>query len=117
MAWRIPLLLLLSLLAAWYAFRGLVHLAFLFTAHPVATFLFAPALLPFAALPAGCLLGCARLIPAIWSNTATGGGRRVALTAGAPPVALVLAQFIDLVQMNLIRMMGIALPRLPLDPY
>jgi len=53
--WRVPLFFVLGILATWFAFRGLVHLAFIFDSHPIGTFIFAPALLPFAALPALCL--------------------------------------------------------------
>jgi hypothetical protein len=115
--WRLPLLLLLVALGLWFGFRGLVHLAFLFDAHPVGTFLFAPALLPFAASPALCFLLYARLLPAYWRTRGASSGRRLLAAAGGPVAACFSAQMLDLVQINLIRLMGIPLPRLPFDPY
>jgi hypothetical protein len=115
--WRLPLFLLLTALAAWFAFRGLVHLAFLFEAHPIGTFIFAPALLPFAALPAVCFVLVMRFLPRIWLDRALSVGRKVLAVAGGPLAALFVAQLIDLVHINMIKLMGIQLPRLPLDPY
>lgn len=114
--WRLPLLAILAMLLAWFAFRGLVHLSFLFVAHPAGTFLFAPALLPFAFLPAICFLLGIRLIPRVWRPGAYSSGQRVAFTGLGPLVAFVAAQTLDLVQINLVRLMGIRLPRLPFDP-
>ena len=115
--WRLPLLLVLAALSLWFAFRGLVHLAFLFDAHPIGTFIFAPALLPFAALPALCFLGVIRVLPRIWRDRTLSSGRKSLAIAGGPLAALLAAQVIDLVQTNMIKLMGIRLPRLPLDPY
>jgi hypothetical protein len=44
-------------------------------------------------------------------------GRKVLTIVGGLLAALLAAQLIDLVQTNLIKLMGISLPRLPLDPY
>src|SRR5205809_6742967 len=66
--WRAPLFLVLVVLGLWFAFLGLVHLAFIFDKHPLATFIFAPALLPFAALPALCFLYCLRGLAWVWRN-------------------------------------------------
>jgi hypothetical protein len=115
--WRVPLLLVMVALTAWFAFRGLVHLAFLFVEHPIGTFLFAPALLPFAALPAICFLVVIRVLPRVWLDPSIGAGRKALAVAGGPLAALLVAQFLDLVQINALKLMGIALPRLPLDPY
>lgn len=113
--WRWPLVLVLAIAGAWYIFRGLVHLAFLFDANPVGTFLFAPALMPFAGLPAFCMWAYFAIVPAIWPSRST--TTRVALAAGGPLLTWTVAQFLDLLQINLIRLLGIPLPRLPLDPY
>lgn len=115
--WRLPLLFALSLLCAWFAFRGLVHLAFLFDARPILTFLFAPVLLPFAALPAFCFWFYIRALPGFWRQRALPDFRRALALAGGSVGALLLALIADLVQINLIRLMGVRLPRLPLDPY
>ena len=115
--WRVPLLVLLCAGTVMYGFRGLVHLAFCFDHYPFGTFLLAPALLPFAALPALCFYVCIRWLPHLWRQYATGGGRRALLAAGTPIGALLLAQLVDLVQVNLLLLTGVHLPRLPLDPY
>jgi hypothetical protein len=113
--WRLPLLIVLFILMVVFAFHGLVHLAFLFTAHPIGTFLFAPALLPFAFLPAGCFLFGIRFMPRVWRRGAYSPGQRVAFTGLGPLVAFVVALVINQVQFNLVRLMGIPLPRLPFD--
>ena len=115
--WRVPLFLVLVVLGLWFAFRGLVHLAFIFDAHPVGTFIFAPALLPFAALPALCFLFSIRTLAWSWNSDDLSPGQRNLVTGGAPLAALLAAEVIDLVQINLIKFMGVSLPRLPLDPY
>ena len=115
--WRVPLFLVLVVLGLWFAFRGLVHLAFLFDAHPVGTFVFAPALLPFAALPAFCFLFSIRTLARTWNSDDLSSGQRNLVTGGAPLAALLVAEMVDLIQINLIRMIGVHLPRLPLDPY
>jgi hypothetical protein len=115
--WRFPLLVALALLSLLYAFRGLVHLAFLFEAHPIGTFLFAPALLPFAAFPAICFLLVIRVLPGVWRDRSLSPGRKSLAVAGGPLAAHLAAWVLDLVQINMIKLMGIALPRLPLDPY
>src|SRR5262245_27305128 len=66
--WRGPLLLVLAILGAWFAFRGLVHVAFLFDRHPVATFLLAFLVLPLAALPALCFLAVVTYVPRLWRS-------------------------------------------------
>jgi hypothetical protein len=113
--WRVPLLVVLVILLVVFAFHGLVHLAFLFTAHPIGTFLFAPALLPFAFLPAGCFLFGIRWMPRVWRRGAYSSGQRIAITGLGPLVAFVVALVINQVQFNLVRLMGIPLPRLPFD--
>ena len=117
MLWRVPLFLALLAGGLWFAFLGLVHLAFVFVTNELLTFIFAPALLPFAALPAICFLLCVRAIAWIWRNDAYTPGQKQLAAGGGPILAYVLAQTLDLIQVNLIRMMGIALPRLPLDPF
>src|SRR5689334_9859788 len=116
LVWRVPLFLVLIVLCAWFGFRGLVHLAFIFDANPLLTFVFAPALLPFAALPALCFIFCLRGMAWVWRNPDLSPGKKNLASGGAPLVALFLAQVLDLVQINLIRLMGIHLPRLPFDP-
>lgn len=115
--WRVPLFLLLIALLAWFAFLGLVHLAFIFDRHPFATFLFAPALLPFAALPALCFLYCLRGMVWVWRHPDVTPGQRNLAAGGGPIVAFLLAEFLNLLQVNLIHWIGIALPRLPFDPF
>jgi hypothetical protein len=114
--WRVPLLLVLSALTVWFALRALVHLAFLFDRHPVSTFLLAPLLMPFAAIPALCFLLLIRTVPRLWRRGNLSPGQRGLLVAGGPLVALVLAVMVDLLHINLLRLAGIPLPRLPLDP-
>jgi hypothetical protein len=104
-------------LAGWYGFRGLVHMAFLFVEQPLLSFVFAFALLPFAAVPALCFLGVVRYAPRYWRAGGASAGRLALMTAGAVVVALIVAVMVDLLHINLLRLMGIALPRLPLDPY
>ncbi|MBI3973838.1 MAG: hypothetical protein HY332_21380 [Chloroflexi bacterium] len=115
--WRVPLLLAAGALAAWFALRGLVHLAFLFDVHPLSTFVFAPVLLPFAALPALGFLLYVRALPRLWRAWADHPTRRLVVAVGGLPALLLVAQFIDLVHINLLKYMGVPLPRLPLDPY
>ncbi|HEX2036447.1 MAG TPA: hypothetical protein VHS99_19865 [Chloroflexota bacterium] len=113
--WRLPVLLLLVALGAWFAFRALVHMAFLFDSQPFVTFLLAPLLMPFAALPAACFYVLIRFLPRLWRRLSP--GQRVLIVVGAPCVALVAAVMVDLLHINLLRMAGIRLPRLPFDPY
>ncbi len=115
--WRVPLFLVLVVMGLWFAFRGLVHLAFIFDAHPIGTFIFAPALLPFAALPALSFLFSIRTLAWSWNSDDLSPGQRSLVTGGAPVAALLVAEVVDLIQINLIRLMGVHLPRLPLDPY
>jgi hypothetical protein len=116
--WRVPLLLALAALFALYVFRGLVHLAFLFDANQLVTFIFAPILLPLAALPAGCFYFAARRLPSIWRNPAVAGvGRRALEALLALPLSLLAALFIDLVEVVAVLRLGIRLPRLPLDLF
>ena len=115
--WRVPLFLVLVVAGLWFAFRGLVHLAFIFDAHPVGTFIFAPALLPFAALPALSFLFSIRTLAWSWNSHDLSPGQRSLVTGGAPVAALLVAEVIDLIQINMIKFMGVHLPRLPLDPY
>jgi hypothetical protein len=115
--WRLPLIVVAAVLAAWYAFRGLVHLAFLFDAYPVVTFLVAPVALPFGAAPALCFVAVIVGLPALWRRQRWSRERLALVTLASPFVALIAAQMLDLIQINIIRMIGIPLPRLPLDPY
>ncbi len=115
--WRVPLFFVLVVMGVWFAFRGLVHLAFIFDAHPIGTFIFAPALLPFAALPALSFLFSIRTLAWSWNSDDLSPGQRSLVTGGAPLAALLVAEIVDLIQINLIRLMGVHLPRLPLDPY
>jgi len=115
--WRAPLFLLLVVVGVWFAFLGLVHLAFIFDRHPVATFIFAPALLPFAALPALCFLYCLRGLAWVWRNPNLSPGQKNLAAGGAPLAALLLAEVLDVLQINLIHLIGVHLPRLPFDPF
>jgi hypothetical protein len=116
--WRIPLFLLLAAFFALYIFRGLVHMAFLFDANQLITFIFAPILLPLAALPAGCFYFVARRLPRIWRNPAFASvGRRTLEAVASLPVALLAAVFIDLIEVIAVLRLGIRLPRLPLDLF
>jgi hypothetical protein len=115
--WRGPVLLLLLVLTAWFTFRALVHMAFLFDKHPFGTFLFAPVLLPFGALPPACFVAVISYVPRLWRSGTLSAGQCALLFIAGPVVALVLAVMLDLVHINLLRMAGIPLPRLPLDPY
>ena len=115
--WRFPLLLLLGLLTAWFGFRALVHLSFTFLQYPIGTFLLAPVLMPFAALPPGCFLALIVYVPRLWrAGTLSGVQKTLLLTAG-PVIALFLAIMLDLLHINLMRLSGVPVPRLPFDPY
>jgi hypothetical protein len=115
--WRAPILLLLSGLGLWYAFRGLVHLAFFAVLHLQLSFLLAPLLLPFAAIPAACFYFLIQRLPRVWRSDSQSLRRLILTTLGWLVAGFLLAQVVDLVQIDLMRLMGIALPRLPLDPY
>ncbi|MGH2355854.1 MAG: hypothetical protein ACRDJN_29950 [Chloroflexota bacterium] len=115
--WRLPLLLILGVLTIWYGFRGLAHLAFLFDRYPFITFLFAFALLPFAAAPAYCFYALIQYVPRLQRAGMLPAGRLALVAVGGPVVAFILAVMIDLVQMNLLRIMDVPPPRLPFDPY
>jgi hypothetical protein len=117
LVWRVPLFLLLGALGMWFVFLGLVHVAFIFDRHPFATFIFAPALLPFAALPALCFLFCLRGVAWAWRNPDFSPGQKNLAAGGGPLVAFLLAELLDAIQVNMIHFIGIHLPRLPLDPY
>jgi hypothetical protein len=114
--WRLPVLLLCVLLIAWFGFSGLAHLPFLFVENQLLTFIFAPALLPFAAAPALCFVAVLRLLPALWRRGTLTAGQRLLVAGGAPLLALMVAQFLDLLQINLLKMVGIAPPCLPFAP-
>jgi hypothetical protein len=115
--WRFPVLLVLGLCTAWFGFRALVHLSFTFLQYPIWTFLLAPLLMPFAALPPGCFLALIVYVPRLWrAGTLSRGQKALLLTAG-PLVALFLAIMLDLLHINLMRLSGVPVARLPLDPY
>jgi hypothetical protein len=115
--WRVPELLLLTVLAVWFGFRALVHMAFLFDRYPFGTFLLAPVLMPFAALPAGCFVALIQFVPRLWRSGSLTTGWYVFLVVCGPVIALLLAVMIDLLHINLLRLSSVPLPRLPLDPY
>jgi hypothetical protein len=117
LAWRVPMLLLLVVPAAWFGFRALVHMSFLFITHPLGTFLLAPILMPFGALPAGCFIALIVYVPRLWRSGELSGGQRALLLTAGPLAAFFLAVMIDLLHINLLRLSGVPLPRLPLDPY
>ena len=115
--WRLPLLVVLGLLTVWFGFRALVHLSFTFLQYPIWTFLLAPLLMPFAALPPGCFLALIVYVPRLWrAGTLSRGQKALLLTAG-PLVALFLAIMLDLLHINLMRLSGVPVVRLPFDPY
>jgi hypothetical protein len=114
--WRYPVFLVVGALLAWYLFRALVHMAFLFVIHPFATFLLAFLLLPFAVLPAYAFLFYLQRVPRVWQAGPT-QGRRLLWTAGGIPAAFVTAVMLDLIHIDLLRLLSIRLPRLPLDPF
>ena len=113
--WRLPVLPVVTAVGVWYAFLGLVHLAFLFNAHQLATFIFAPAILPFVFAPALCFYAYLRFLPAAWRSDSITPGTRIAIAGLGPLVALVVAQLLLFIQVSALRAMGIALPRLPFD--
>ncbi|HVG96458.1 MAG TPA: hypothetical protein VNK05_06150 [Chloroflexota bacterium] len=115
--WRLPELVLLTVLATWFGFRALVHMAFLFDRYPLGTFLLAPALMPFAAVPAGCFIALIVYVPRLHRAGALSTGWYVFLVTAGPLIALLLAIMIDLLHINLLRLAGVPLPRLPFDPY
>jgi hypothetical protein len=115
--WRVPELLVLTVLAAWFGFRALVHMAFLFDRFPLGTFLLAPVLMPFAAVPAGCFIALIVYVPRLARAGTLTTGWFVFLVAAGPVIALLLAIMVDLLHINLLRLAGVPLPRLPLDPY
>jgi hypothetical protein len=115
--WRFPVLAILTVLMAWFGFRALVHMAFLFDRHPLGTFLLAPVLMPFAGLPPGCFLALISYVPRFSRAGTLSPARMALLLFGGPFVALLLAILLDLLHINLLRLMGVPLPRLPLDPY
>jgi hypothetical protein len=115
--WRLPELLVLTVLAAWFGFRALVHMAFLFDRYPLGTFLLAPVLMPFAAVPAGCFVGLIVYVPRLARAGTLTTGWYVFLVGAGPVIALLLAIMADLLHINLLRLAGVPLPRLPLDPY
>jgi hypothetical protein len=101
---------------AWFALRGLVHMAFLFERHPVGTFLLAPLLMPFGAVPALCFFLLIGRVPRMWRAGTLSPGQRALLLVGGPLLALAVAVMVDLLHINLLRLAGIPLPRLPFDP-
>jgi hypothetical protein len=115
--WRLPLLIALVALGAWYVFRGLVKMAFIFTAGELTSFLLAPILLPLAALPAYCFYFALRALPGVWRSPTTTDGRKVLATAAALPAAWLVAAFVDLLEILAILRLDIRLPRIPLDPF
>ena len=115
--WRFPLLLILGTLGAWFVFRGLVHLAFLFFASVVLSVVFGFVLLPLAALPAFCFWFALRTLPRIWRDPAINRAVKTLNTVLIVPVSLLVASFIDFVETVSILRMGIRLPRLPFDLF
>ena len=117
LAWRLPLFLILAAGGALYAFRALAHLSFLVVSNLLVTFLAAPLLLPFAAVPALCFLLLIRLLPHLWRRGALSAGRRALLTAVAPLASFILAYVVDFLQIVMLQQLGTRVPRLPFDPY
>jgi hypothetical protein len=117
LTWRLPLLALVVALLAWYGFRGLVRMAFIYDANAIVSFLLAPVLLPLMALPALCFYLLLRLLPMVWRDDATPPGRKVLNTLASLPASLLLAAFLDLVEIIVILRLGIRLPRLWFDPF
>jgi hypothetical protein len=117
LAWRLPLLAAVAVLLGWYAFRGLVRMAFIFDASPIISFLLAPVLLPLMALPALCFYLLLRVLPQVWRDAGTPAGRKAVNTLASLPAALLLAAFVDLLEIVAILRLGIRLPRLPFDPF
>ena len=115
--WRAPELAALTVLATWFGFRALVHMAFLFDRHPLGTFLLAPALMPFAVVPAWCFIALIVYVPRFARAGTLSTGWYVFLVTAGPFVALLLAIMVDLLHINLLRLSGVPLPRLPFDPY
>jgi len=111
------LLLILGTLGAWFVFRGLVHLAFLFFASVVLSVVFGFVLLPLAALPAFCFWFALRTLPRIWRDPAINRAVKTLNTVLIVPVSLLVASFIDFVETVSILRMGIRLPRLPFDLF
>ncbi len=114
--WRLPVLLVLAVLTAWFGFRALVHMAFLFDRYPFGTFLLAPVLMPFAALPPLCFVALIVYVPRLWRAGALSPAWLGFLALGGPVVALAVAMMIDLLHINLLRLSAVPLPRLPFDP-
>ena len=117
LVWRLPLLGAFALLGAWFIFRGLVRMSFIFAANQVLSFLFAPILLPLAALPAICVWYALRSLPRVWRETTTGGSTKTLNTVLILPVTLLVATFVDFVESVAVLRMGIRLPRLPFDLF
>lgn len=115
--WRLPVLLVLAVFTAWFGFRALVHMAFLFDRHPLGTFLLAPVLMPFAAVPPLCFVALIAYIPRQWRAGALSPARLGLLALIGPVLALLAAVMVDLIHINLLRMWSVPLPRLPFDPY
>lgn len=117
LVWRLPLLLVFAILGAWFVFRGLVRMAFIFDASALLSFLFAPILLPLAALPAICFWLALRTLPRVWRDPAVNGGTKTLNTVLILPATLLVATFVDLIESVAVLRMGIRLPRLPFDLF
>ena len=115
LVWRLPLLGVFGLVGAWYLFRGLVRMAFIFDASAVISFLLAPLLLPLAALPAACVYFAVRLLPRIWRDARIGGGTKTLNTTVLLPAAALLAAFSDVVETSVLLQMRIPMPTLLLQ--
>ncbi|HEU5316638.1 MAG TPA: hypothetical protein VFX49_11050 [Chloroflexota bacterium] len=117
LVWRLPLLLAFALLGFWFVFRGLVRMSFIFAANQVLSFVFAPLLLPLAALPAICVYLALRTLPRVWREATTNDGTKTLNTVLIFPVTLLVATFVDFVETVAVLRMGIRLPRLPFDLF
>jgi len=106
----LPLLGAFALIGAWYLFRGLVRMAFIFDANALISFLLAPLLLPLAALPAACFYFGARLMPRIWRDARIGGGTKALNTVVLLPAAIALAAFLDVVETAILMQLRIPMP-------
>jgi hypothetical protein len=110
LAWRLPLFSAFALAGGWYLFRGLVRMAFMFDASALLSFLFAPLLLPLAALPAACFYFAVRLLPRIWRDARIGSGTKSLNTVVMLPASLVLAAFVDVIETSIMVAMRVPMP-------
>ncbi len=93
-------------------------MAFIFDANAVMSFVFAPILLPLAALPAYCFYVALRGVPTVWRAPGVTHNRKLASAVLALPGAWIVAIVFDLIEIIAIRgVLGIRLPPLPPDGF